>query len=1265
MASGGSRGSGRGAGTRAIDVVASAAPAFTPRGATLARATSARVVDRWAPERGAAGRSRSLGAMAFADRLLSSYVAGPASVGMSLAGSGLSYAEAPSPERGFRSPPPTSWLFPSPWYQDELDWIDAAQRTQLDGPRGEVARAMSMPPRALALVAPALAPARTAQPRVSAAIARAAGRSPLGDGPAVVVAPTRRAASVAAQTLRAWSPLVGFAAVQAAEVMAGALGATPELEADLERGGFRATDVPVMELIAPAELAALAAEAGPARRSAASVSRAPARPRRAPAPSRVRLEAARERLTRPAAPPQPVATSVGSPPAPPAAGARATDLLAAAALSAGTATMPASGPRVAMPAGLGGLVAGVTASGAVRRPLITAQTPIGLTPAIPQLAAVPSTGATPMPRAALNPPTPVYARSALSSIESTRPAALEHVAWADHWLARFAGASRPALAALDDAMATRSVPSAQLAPEPIFLSPEALLRPGRAALSPAAPPSVARPPAPRQEALRIDDDESVPDEIFEALARAAAGAPPRAPAAPVPPPQAPARALPSLADRVLAIPPSSPGAGLRAQLAASPAAAALRTAADLPAAQTFDVRALEPAGVARAYLDGAILPLAVRVPNRAQPHVLRPLSFLAGRDLGLGAQAGAVLAAASRAPMSGAPGLLRMLAARAPEVSFVAPAAFEPSAAFEPTDAGGFAATAGDLATVAPRADIAAPTVVSPSAPPAGPVPAPPAGVVSSLSSGWPSIAAGGPAAAMPFAAAPMIALDLGNLAGGPGAERSPARPGVFGASVESWATDHLQEVADLSLDFVAPELILAAREYGFGPVEAARAVRMAAGGRQRLASMASAVDFAFVAALAGAEAAPLRAAMGAPAPSYVAGPSPELARSADAGLVPASGAPGVEPTAFAPGGPTAVSTFADWPMPSAARAGQLPRGVFLWPEAAASAMDLADGEGEAHPLARAALDILAASEVVHAGVLAGASATDGTPALGGAAELVGATDVARASLPAGVPVPPTFEAIFVALSASPEGRTLPPTVRAARALAMAVNRAGGTAAPSSARERAAAAWAVMPTVIAGGVVEGPAPSAGGADAEPFVASRSRAGESLRSLVAPAAPGFDSQQSAHAYAAAPGVHPGASIQRELVQTAPLAAPAQERLDAQARAMASQARARGELQDLPPWLEEAARSMLEAGGEGEGLTFAEMTLVTSAPSRQVAASAHTADSAPSRARPADGHDAATEGKHDEPDVGKLAQKVYEELERLLAIARERSGDPWRV
>ncbi len=725
----------------------------------------------------------------------------------------------------------------------------------------------------------------------------------------------------------------------------------------------------------------------------------------------------------------------------------------------------------------------------------------------------------------------------------------------------------------------------------------------------------------------------------------------------------------SLADRVLAIPPAAAGAGLRAQLAASPAAAALTGTAELPAAATFDVRALEPAGVARAYLSGAILPLAVHVPEQTEPRVVRPLSLLAGRDLGL---VGPTSRASARGPMPVTAGILRMLAARAPEVSFVAPSAF----ASPPVGAGvGAMAAALDRGAargatpVAPRADIAPADAWTPLPPAATPVPPAATPVSPATAQVPPAVAASAAAAAMAprgFGASPMIGVDLAQLSTGlaSAAELPVSRPGVFGSSAESWATDHLQEVADLSFDFVAPELILAAREYGFGPVEAARAMRMAAGGRHRLASLASAIDVAFVAALAGDEEVPLRAAAGAPAPSYLAGPWPEATAVAAGELVAgevAAAAPGVAAMSATP----MSASFADWQLAPTAFGGapRLPRGVFLWPEAAAGAMELAEGEGDAHPLARAALDLLAASEVVRAGAIADASATD-APLPGSVAELAGATELARASLPAGAPVPPQFEAIFVALSASPEGRTLPPTVRAARALAMAVERVGGTTAPSSARQRAAAAWAVMPTVIAGGV-GAPQSASQVDDDQAFSVSRSRAGESLRSLVAPAAAADRAQPLTSAHAPAPGVHPGTSIQRDLVQTSPISASAQERIDAQARAMATQARARGEMKDLPPWLEEAARSMLEAGSDGDGMTFAEMTLVTSAPARHVAASPKTANSGASQARPADGHDEQGEGKHEDPDVGRLAKKVFDEVERMLAIARERSGDPWRV
>ena len=178
------------------------------------------------------------------------------------------------------------------------------------------------------------------------------------------------------------------------------------------------------------------------------------------------------------------------------------------------------------------------------------------------------------------------------------------------------------------------------------------------------------------------------------------------------------------------------------------------------------------------------------------------------------------------------------------------------------------------------------------------------------------------------------------------------------------------------------------------------------------------------------------------------------------------------------------------------------PRGAFLWPSATVAALGLnAAGPDGQQSMSVAALELLAAQAVAEIGTYAAmsdrrddrddaptalvgsgsasvvgstASATRGAIAIGasGAGPMAGLeprepgeTDVleAAASL-----VPATrrarFDALYVALSQTPSGRTWSPAARAARALALAGR---GDDAPLSARDRAATAWDVLPVVYA------------------------------------------------------------------------------------------------------------------------------------------------------------------------------------------------------
>ena len=96
-------------------------------------------------------------------------------------------------------------------------------------------------------------------------------------------------------------------------------------------------------------------------------------------------------------------------------------------------------------------------------------------------------------------------------------------------------------------------------------------------------------------------------------------------------------------------------------------------------------------------------------------------------------------------------------------------------------------------------------------------------------------------------------------------------------------------------------------------------------------------------------------------------------------------------------------------------------------------------------------------------------------------------------------------------------------------------------------------------------------------------------------------------------------------------------------------------------EIPSWFEAAAKKMLEQRGLGESISIAELRLVATAPSKQVAASARGSAPAPSASPAPGGASAAEQGE--KPDIEKIAAEVYAEIVRLLEVARERSGDPW--
>jgi hypothetical protein len=332
------------------------------------------------------------------------------------------------------------------------------------------------------------------------------------------------------------------------------------------------------------------------------------------------------------------------------------------------------------------------------------------------------------------------------------------------------------------------------------------------------------------------------------------------------------------------------------------------------------------------------------------------------------------------------------------------------------------------------------------------------------------------------------------------------------------------------------------------------------------------------------------------------------------------------------------------------------PRGAFMWPAGSTAALGMnATGSDGQHSASVAALELLAAQAVAELGTYSALS--DGERAAM-ADEPASERDV-LASAAAMVPSArrDKFDALYIALSQSPSGRTASPSARAARALALAGRGDEGI----SARERATVAWDVLPVVYG---MPDDAPASTGEAAERavrrrdelrsldpvFVDSRpglaglsARAGEALGSYVAPshaAPPASSSSREVGAVLRAP------TAAQELVQTGRPAG-----------------RHGGGEVEIPAWFEQAARKMFEerSAGVSDGISLAELTLVTAAPAAQVAASSRQAAS--SRPPVAASASAAPASEQQAIDIDKVANDVFREVLLLMDIARARNGEPY--
>jgi hypothetical protein len=998
--------------------------------------------------------------------------------------------------------------------------------------------------------------------------------------------------------------------------------------------------------------------------------------------------------------------------------------LLARATAAGNTFESTRGPRLVMPAGLGGLVASVerTTPSAPNAPMTGAMTgaaaaptvarPMGFaTPSIARAMRVPA-----MP--ALSGPTSFGRPAALAAAEVAKPAALQHVAWADRWLARFSGARKESLdvfaaSATPAALESRLAALAAGAPDSVFVAPTAGPSASRIVGSDAAS-AIAQAPAQAPAVMRFDDNAETPDDVFASIAAAARNA--RVEQSTARADRATRTATPAVetslmtmgieretfADVVAHAVPAAPHAGFSAQLASSPFAPALRHVLPLAAAPSFDVRALFGDSLVATYLAGLMSPatreLAIDAPAPVWSTLGEPTTAASvGDDV-----------ATARPALEW-------------DAAYVAPG-LEPTAA--PTAAP--TAETSETALTTMRSALLAWNVETDAtgALVASPQPQQPTSVARSMAL----------AMALPMIgelAAASGAVGLARAGGEATPGTSYAAPGMIADRAHTWSVAQERSASDLALDFVTPELVLAARVYGLGPAEAAQAARLAIAGPGALATMASTVDRTFVQALAIEAERRERAQVVTAYPT--AYPHEDAAQVAQRA---ATGAPIT--SAQAPAMPAPIAAA---PMPAATTFGvdrRTPRGAFMWPSATVAALGLnaASPDGE-QSMSVAALELLAAQAVAELGTYAalgerpaarddvataaGTDAAHATTTASAQAATIAAqatstststststftststtADAAiRASEPsdhdmlatAAAMVPTArrakLEALYVALSQSSTARSWSPAARAARALALA-GRGDETI---SAHERASIAWDVLPVVAPIASMRGD--EAG--EAERFAelapgATRSTglgARQSQMTKMTQATQGggrrdglalpdyIELRPGLAGLSARAGEALGSYVAPTVAPGAPASAPTSAReVGAVLRApTAAQEMVRtgrpsgrfggGEV-EIPTWFEAAARKMFDersSGGPASELSLADLTLIAAAPAAQVAASTRSMPgAAPANPNPSSAGEQST--SQSPIDVEKIANEVYRQILVLMDAARFRNGEPY--
>ncbi len=992
------------------------------------------------------------------------------------------------------------------------------------------------------------------------------------------------------------------------------------------------------------------------------------------------------------------------------------------------------GPSMLMPAGLGGLAAAVVSSRSASNisSLTQFARPSGSMPGIELLRS--NQGAAGQRASSV---------SALTSIGESAPRALAHVAWSDRWLGRFAGAAPQQLASFDTTSATVPTLSTRNAPPSVFVAPRAsgarelgfTLNDGMrqdASGNNVLPPGSAAPGSSvslGSAATRYDDDSETPDEIFAAIASSAASSRARqrgertasaASMSLVQPAVAPALALTATTDdastklghRSLALQaPQVAGAGFAAGLSASPFAGGLRDAGMVSGESivpAFDVRAMFTAALVEAFFRGEYADLAATVPtstvaSSGNSMVARSMHDFAPTWL--------------HATTAGGGQSTKQVGRNLDDVA--EPTTY-PAPSITNERRGGIAQASSSLPT-GQVFDAALPTYAANDE----------AGVSSLVQTGFDSsrfAQAGGyevfelsvPAAFGGFDG--RVASDSAVAAN----QRIDYRPGAVGRLASAWSVSQQNASTDLLLDFLPPELVVAAQRYGLTPQAALVAARLSAAGPAAIASLASQVDWAFLhvpstrtSLLGNGRGRQPMAAESAGAVWSDAGSGNEtsMARSFggfDRDMAFASRSVDVGDS----GNDNFVLADATATINSLAPTRQ-PRGAFLWPHATATALGIKPeslGALDADSQSRfsvAALEVLAAKAVADLGAYAMPSAArqargvttssdgQGVPfvdvsrrpdllrsvlqagsTMGSGAELSyqsdSDTDLAdthtapnivervAAQLPA--PQQQQFRALFLRGIGSP-------SVRAAQALAL-VQRSGVLAGSASLAERASLAWDAMPMLEVQKQLES---GQGGFDLGVLDALAASVANATSTVVIPNAPRLASALAALQSMVAPtnngnvsntsSVAPSASVRAgdslaSLITSNTASAGAMRRAPTAAAEMVRTGARRTGESEIPDWFEKAARKMFgePSGTAADGLSMADLTLINAAPPQQVAASTRGESVAPS-ATPSVSSAGAEAGGGNKIDVERTARDVYRAVLQIMEAARARNGEPY--